>query len=106
MVDKTISVAELRLGEASWSDLHGVVHYAVGERSIPHVPETFLAYSLCGLHDIPANAAETIRDSNGRLTAPDAPTCKDCLAAVARIRGRHPPELERDSAREQARADA
>lgn len=72
-----LNTKKLMLGQASWKDPAGTVHFAIGERAVDSDRGTFLTYTACGQFDVPANAAIT-GVVEGRLVAPDAVTCTVC----------------------------
>lgn len=54
----------------------GVLHLCEGSRLVPHDRETFVLWTRCGRHDVPANAASE-KLPNERVT------CAACLDIAA-----------------------
>lgn len=87
-----IAVETLSFGQASWKSRDGTVHAAVGERTHERDPATFLVYTACGKHDVPANHAATARLDDGRLVAPEAINCAGCLGGESALKLPLPPK--------------
>ena len=86
-----IRVCSLKPGEAVWTDpARDLTHFAVGERMASHDRDTFVVWTLCGSHDVPAGQAGTFL-SEGRLTAP---ATVDCRACGLMHQNPHPPDLD------------
>ena len=58
-------------GPAVWRDRNGVTHQAVGNQMVSFDRGTFIMWTRCGKHDIPANGAWI-----STLDVVDCPQCK------------------------------
>jgi len=57
-----------------WGDRQGVIHAVEGAEMITNQPDTFLLWTICGNHDVPANTG--VR-SHAKVT------CQECLEYLA-----------------------
>lgn len=48
---------KLDSGLAVWKDKNDIIHWAVGDRMVPQDRGTFILWTDCGKHDVPANSA-------------------------------------------------
>ena len=56
-----------------WGSPDGLVHACEGDQMVPSDPGTFLLWTICGKHDVPANAGVKSRAKV---------TCPDCIEAT------------------------